>query len=235
MAEATRQAPLDVASIRDDFPILSRTVYGKPLVYLDNAATSQKPRRVISALTEYYENYNSNVHRGVHALSMEATDRHEEAREKVARFIGASQSEEIIWTRNTTEAINLVAWSWGRANLHPGDEIVVTEMEHHSDLVPWQRVAQERGATLRFLRLGDDGKLELAIPNAGDPSGHRSENRCPITTRFFAATQNGGEYGLIVSTLLELRQHPGLESELLGKAGVDLQSEQRRPRRLVPR
>jgi len=161
MAEAIQQATLDVASIRDDFPILSRTVYGKPLVYLDNAATSQKPRQVISALTEYYEGYNSNVHRGVHALSMEATDRFEEAREKVARFIGASQSEEIIWTRNTTEAINLVAGSWGRANLQPGDEIVTTEMEHHSNLVPWQRVTQERGATLRFLRLGDDGKLDL--------------------------------------------------------------------------
>jgi cysteine desulfurase/selenocysteine lyase len=161
MAEAIQQATLDVASIRDDFPILSRTVYGKPLVYLDNAATSQKPRQVISALTEYYEGYNSNVHRGVHALSMEATDRFEEARQKVARFIGASQSEEIIWTRNTTEAINLVAGGWARANLQPGDEIVTTEMEHHSNLVPWQRVTQERGATLRFLRLGDDGKLDL--------------------------------------------------------------------------
>lgn len=161
MAEATQQAPLDVANIRGDFPILSRTVYGKPLVYLDNASTSQKPRQVIQALTEYYESYNSNVHRGVHALSMEATDRFEEARQKVARFIGASQSEEIIWTRNTTEAINVVAGSWGRTNLQPGDEVVVTEMEHHSDLVPWQQITRERGATLRFFRLGDDGKLDL--------------------------------------------------------------------------
>ncbi len=143
MAEATQQASIDVARIRDDFPILSRKVYGKPLVYLDNAATSQKPRQVISALTEYYEGYNANVHRGVHALSMEATDRYEEAREKVARFIGARQSEEIIWTRNTTEAINLVAASWARSNLQPGDEVVVTEMEHHSDMVPWQMVTQE--------------------------------------------------------------------------------------------
>ena len=161
MAEATQQASIDVARIRDDFPILSRKVYGKPLVYLDNAATSQKPRQVISALTEYYEGYNANVHRGVHALSMEATDRYEEAREKVARFIGARQSEEIIWTRNTTEAINLVAASWARSNLQAGGEVVVTEMEHHSDMVPWQMVTQERGATLRYLRLGDDGKLEL--------------------------------------------------------------------------
>ncbi len=161
MAEPTQQVTLDISRIRNDFPILSRTVYGKSLVYLDNASTSQKPRQVINALTEYYENYNSNVHRGVHALSMEATDKIEEARQKVARFVGASQSEEIIWTRNTTEAINLVAQSWARENLKPGDEILVTEMEHHSNLVPWQRVIQEYGATLRFLRLGDDGKLDL--------------------------------------------------------------------------
>ena len=161
MAEATQQASLDVAKIRDDFPILSRKVHGKPLVYLDNAATSQKPRQVISALTEYYEGYNANVHRGVHALSMEATDRYEEAREKVARFIGARQSEEVIWTRNTTEAINLVTGSWARSNLQPGDEVVVTEMEHHRNMVPWQMITQERGATLRYLRLGDDGKLDL--------------------------------------------------------------------------
>jgi cysteine desulfurase/selenocysteine lyase len=161
MAEATQQASLDVTKIRDDFPILSRKVNGKPLVYLDNAATSQKPRQVISALTEYYEGYNANVHRGVHSLSMEATDRYEEAREKVARFIGARQSEEVIWTRNTTEAINLVTGSWARSNLQPGDEVVVTEIEHHSNMVPWQMVTQERGATLRYLRLGDDGKLDL--------------------------------------------------------------------------
>ena len=161
MAKATQQASLDVARIRDDFPILSRKVHGKPLVYLDNAATSQKPHQVISALTEYYEGYNANVHRGVHSLSMEATDRYEEAREKVARFIGACQSEEVVWTRNTTEAINIVTGSWARSNLQPGDEVVVTEMEHHSNMVPWQMVTQERGATLRYLRLGDDGKLDL--------------------------------------------------------------------------
>ena len=161
MAKATQQASLDVARIRDDFPILSRKVHGKPLVYLDNAATSQKPHQVISALTEYYEGYNANVHRGVHSLSMEATDRYEEAREKVARFIGACQSEEVVWTRNTTEAINIVTGSWARSNLQPGDEVVVTEMEHHSNMVPWQMVTQERGATLRYLRLSDDGKLDL--------------------------------------------------------------------------
>ena len=161
MVATKGQKPLNVARIREDFPILSRTVYGKPLVYLDNAATSQKPRSVIQALTEYYENYNSNVHRGVHSLSMEATDRFEEAREKAARFINAGQTEEIIWTRNTTEAINVVAGSWAMENVKAGDEIVLTEMEHHSNLVPWQRVARERDATLRFLRFGDDGKLDL--------------------------------------------------------------------------
>ena len=153
---------LDITSIRADFPILSREVYGKPLVYLDNAATSQKPRSVIDALTEYYEGYNANVHRGVHALSMEATDRFEEAREKVARFINAESAEEIVWTRGTTEAVNIVAGSWAKQYVKPGDEIVLTEMEHHSNLVPWQRVAKESGAVLRFLPVADDGTLNLA-------------------------------------------------------------------------
>jgi len=152
---------LNGKKIREDFPILSRTVYGKPLVYLDNAATSQKPRAVIEALTEYYEGYNSNVHRGVHALSMQATDRFEEARQKVASFIKADSPESIIWTRNTTESINLVANTWAQDHIQPGDEIVLTEMEHHSNLVPWQKVAREKGATLRFLPMADDGTLNL--------------------------------------------------------------------------
>ena len=152
---------LDVKTIREDFPILSRTVYGKPLVYLDNAATSQKPRSVIQTLVDYYEGYNSNVHRGVHSLSMEATDRYEEARGKVASFIKAETPESIIWTRNTTEGINLVANTWAEQNIGAGDEIVVTQMEHHSNLVPWQRVAQKRGAVLRFLPLAKDGTLDL--------------------------------------------------------------------------
>ena len=133
---------IDADAIRRDFPILSRTVYGKPLVYLDNAATSHKPRGVIRALSDYYEGYNSNVHRGVHALSMEATDRFEEARSAVARFINAESPDEVIWTRNATEAINLVAHSWPQGNIEPGGEIVTTEMEHHSNLVPWQKVAR---------------------------------------------------------------------------------------------
>ncbi len=152
---------LDTKRIRLDFPILSREVYGKPLVYLDNAATSQKPRAVIEALTRYYEEYNSNVHRGVHALSIEATDKYEEARRKVTKFINADDPESVIWTRNTTEGINLVANTWAKANIQQGDEIVVTQMEHHSNLVPWQKVARDTGATLKFLTLAEDGTLDL--------------------------------------------------------------------------
>ena len=150
----------DVRKVRDDFPILSRKVYGKPLVYLDNAATSQKPRSVIDALTTYYEEYNSNVHRGVHSLSMEATDKYEEARQKVADFLNADSSDSIIWTRNATESINLVANSWAQVHIGPGDEIVTTQMEHHSNLVPWQKVARDRDATLRILPLTDEGVLD---------------------------------------------------------------------------
>ena len=152
---------LDVQKIRRDFPVLDRKVYGKPLVYLDNAATSQKPKSVIDALVDYYEGYNSNVHRGVHALSMEATDRYEEARAKVAYFIGAESAENVIWTRNTTESLNLVAHTWARQNIGPGDEIVVTQMEHHSNLVPWQLLAAQKGASLRILPLASDQTLDM--------------------------------------------------------------------------
>ena len=152
----------DPREIRKDFPILDRQVYGKPLVYLDNAATSQKPRQVIEALTDYYQRYNSNVHRGVHALSVEATERYEEARQKVADFIHAPAAESIIFTRNTTEAINLVAYSWALKNLQPDDEIVVSEMEHHSNLVPWQMVAQQTGVRLCFIPVGEHGALDLS-------------------------------------------------------------------------
>ena len=152
---------LDVQAIREDFPVLRRKVYDRPLVYLDNAATSQKPQSVIQALVDYYEGYNSNVHRGVHALSMEATDRYEEARVKVADFIKADTPESVIWTRNTTEGINLVANSWALEEITEGDEIVVTQMEHHSNLVPWQKVARERGASLRVLPLTGDGMVDL--------------------------------------------------------------------------
>ena len=153
---------LDVAKIRRDFPILSRKVNGVPLVYLDNAATSQKPRSVIQSLVDFYEGYNSNVHRGVHTLSMEATDAMEEARQKVATFVNAESPESIIWTRNATEALNIVAKSWAMEHVKAGDEIVTTAMEHHSNLVPWQQVARERGAELRFLPVAEDGTLDLS-------------------------------------------------------------------------
>ena len=154
--------PLDVQRIREDFPILSRTVNGKSLVYLDNAATSQKPRAVIQTLVDYYERHNSNVHRGVHTLSMEATEMYEEARSKVANFIHAPSPEQIVWTRNTTEAINLVAQSWAVAKLKPKDEVLLTELEHHSNLVPWQQVAARTGAVLRFIPLAEDFTLDLS-------------------------------------------------------------------------
>ena len=153
---------LDTTAIRKDFPILSREVYGKPLVYLDNAATSQKPTQVIQALVEFYEKYNSNIHRGVHALSMEATDRYEEARQKCADFIGSPSTTGVVLVRNTTEAINLVAQTWARSNIGPGDEILISEMEHHSNLVPWQKVAQDQGAVLRFMPLTPEQTIDLS-------------------------------------------------------------------------
>ncbi|GMH02422.1 hypothetical protein Nepgr_004261 [Nepenthes gracilis] len=147
---------------RPDFPILHQEVNGSKLVYLDNAATSQKPSVVLKALQNYYEAYNANVHRGIHYLSAKATDEYELARKKVAAFISAEDSSEIIFTRNATEAINLVAYSWGRLNLHPGDEIVLTVAEHHSAIVPWQLVAEKTGAVLRFASL-----TEEEVPDTG--------------------------------------------------------------------
>ncbi len=152
----------DVEKVRENFPILKRMVNGKPLVYLDNAATSQKPRSVIQSLVDYYEGYNANVHRGVHTLSVEATDAHEEARRKVAAFINAPNPEDLIFVRNTTEAINLVALTWALANVTKGDRIVATEMEHHSNLVPWQHVAQQTGAELKFMKINDAYELDLS-------------------------------------------------------------------------
>jgi cysteine desulfurase/selenocysteine lyase len=155
------EAPLDVARIRADFPILQREVNGHPLAYLDNAATTQKPRQVIDAIVDYYERYNANVHRGVHTLSVEATDAYELGRERVASFVGAQDPYEIVFVRNTTEALNLVAVCWGRTFLRPGDEILATTMEHHSNLVPWQRVAQDIGASIRLLPLTDNATLDM--------------------------------------------------------------------------
>jgi cysteine desulfurase / selenocysteine lyase len=156
-----RSSKFDVDEIRADFPILQRQVHGKPLVYLDNAATSQKPRQVIQALVDYYEGYNANIHRGVHALAEEATEAYERTRRKVARFIGADGPEEILFTRNTTEAINLVAYTWARDNVGRGDEIVITTMEHHSNIVPWQLLCEQTGAVLRAAPITDAGELDL--------------------------------------------------------------------------
>jgi len=149
------------ANVRDDFPILRQKMHGKPLVYLDSAATSQKPQRVIDALVRYYQEYNANVHRGIYHIAEKATERYEASRGSVAGLINARRPEEIIFTRSTTEAINLVAYAWGRANVRQGDEIITTEMEHHSNLVPWQMLAAERGATLKFVPFDGQGILDL--------------------------------------------------------------------------
>lgn len=151
----------DVQEIRKDFPILARQVQGKPLVYLDNAATSQKPEVVIEAMSDYYRRYNANIHRGVHTLAEEATEAYEGARRKVARFINAYSPREVVFVRNTTEAINLVAQTWGRANLQSGDVVILSVMEHHSNLVPWQLVMQATGAQLEFIELDSAGRLLL--------------------------------------------------------------------------
>lgn len=152
----------DVERIRDDFPILKTEVYpGVPLVYLDSAASSQKPLTVIRAMDDYYEHYHANVHRGVHRLSELATTEYEAAREKIARFVNAPEIEQIIYVGNATEGFNLVAYAWGRANIGSGDEILLTELEHHANIVPWQILAEEKGATLRYLPILDDGTLAI--------------------------------------------------------------------------
>ncbi|MFZ2520737.1 MAG: cysteine desulfurase [Anaerolineae bacterium] len=180
--------PFDVEAVRAQFPILTRQVHGKPLVYLDSTASSQKPQAVIERLATYYAQGNANVHRGVHTLSEEATAAFEASRAKVARFINAASSKEIIWTRNATEAINLVAYSWGSANLKPGDEVLITEMEHHSNIVPWQLACQRTGATLRHVPVDDEGFLRLdLLPTLLTPR-----------TRIFAFTAMSNVLGTIV-------------------------------------
>ncbi|MBS1605383.1 MAG: aminotransferase class V-fold PLP-dependent enzyme, partial [Bacteroidetes bacterium] len=155
----TRQ--LDVAKIRKDFPILEQTVFGYPLVYLDNAATTQKPVSVLKAMDDYYTTINSNVHRGVHHLSQLATDAYEDGRRKVAEYINARHTHEVIFTRGTTESINLVAASFGKKFLKEGDAILVSGMEHHSNIVPWQLAVEERGARLKVIPIDDNGELVL--------------------------------------------------------------------------
>jgi len=164
VSKTIHQGSLDTTRIRADFPILRRQVKpGVPLVYLDNAATSQKPFVVIEAMDDFYRQYNSNIHRGIHTIAEEATAKYEEARGRIAEFIGAPSPKQIIFTRNATESINLVAFSWGRANLYPGDLIILTEMEHHSNLVPWQILASERDLRLEFIPVTPDGLLDLVV------------------------------------------------------------------------
>ncbi|MDX6258109.1 MAG: cysteine desulfurase / selenocysteine lyase, partial [Frankiales bacterium] len=157
-------AGFDVELIRKDFPILDRTVRGGvPLVYLDSANTSQKPRQVLDVLAEFYERHNANIHRATHALGEEATEAYEDARLKVAAFINAPSADEVIFTKNSSEALNLVAnvLGWGARGLQPGDEVVITEMEHHSNIVPWQLLCERTGATLRWFGVTDEGRLDL--------------------------------------------------------------------------
>jgi cysteine desulfurase/selenocysteine lyase len=152
---------IDVEAIRQQFPILNRMVKGRPLVYLDNAATTQKPLAVIEALTHYYSHYNANIHRGIHSLAEEATAAFEATRDAVQAFIGAAHREEIIFTRGATEGVNLVAYTWARQNLKAGDEVLVSGMEHHSNIVPWQIIAGQNGAKVIPIPVQEDGTLDL--------------------------------------------------------------------------
>lgn len=179
---------LNVSKIRADFPILQRQVYGKSLIYLDNAATTQKPLQVIEAVEQYYSLQNSNIHRGNHLLSLQATEAYEEARKSVARFINAAEAEEIIFTRGTTESINLVASGFARALLKPGDEILISALEHHSNLVPWQQACLQTGAKLRIIPVDDEGNLLL----------EQLDNLLSERTRLVAVTQVSNALGVVV-------------------------------------
>ena len=204
MSDSTSTAgsrAFDIDAIRADFPILKRKINGQDLVYLDNAASSQKPSQVIKSLVDYYEQTNSNVHRGVHTLSIEATDAYELARTKVAKFINAPRSEEVIWTRNTSESLNLVAATWAEANVGEGDNIVITAMEHHSNIVPWQQLAFKKGAELRYLSHNDDGVIDL------DGASSVIDSR----TKLVAATHMSNVLGTInpIAKLAELAHAVG--------------------------
>ncbi len=203
---------LDVAKIRQDFPVLERRVNGKPLIYLDNAATSQKPACVIDSLASYYREYNANIHRGLHTLSEEATSAYEETREKVREFIGAAESRSIVFTRNTTEAINLIAYSWGRANILAGDEIVLSAMEHHSNLVPWQLLAAERDARLVYLELTADGQIDMEL----------AARLISTKTKLVAVTMMSNVLGTVtpVSELARLAHNQGALILVDGAQGV---------------
>jgi cysteine desulfurase / selenocysteine lyase len=203
---------LDSAKIAKDFPILSREVNGHQLVYLDNAATSQKPESVIKALSHYYEYYNANIHRGLHTLSEEATTAYEDTREKIRAFIDAPSEREVIFTRNTTEAINLVLNSWGKHHIKAGDEIVISAMEHHSNHVTWQQLALEQGATLRFIELTKDGQFDLK----------QAATVIGVKTKLVAITQMSNVLGTItpVKEIVKLARQHGAIVLLDGAQGV---------------
>ena len=162
LAAPATASSLDAEALRLDFPALHQRVHGRRLVYLDNAASSQTPRPVIDAIVEYYERDRANVHRGVHELSQRATDKYESARVRLQRFLNAAEPEEIVWTKGTTESINLVAESWGRTHVGPGDDVVISAMEHHSNIVPWQILCEEKGANLRVIPMDRTGTLQLS-------------------------------------------------------------------------
>ncbi len=182
-----RKMNYDIKKYRSDFPILSREVYGKPLVYFDNGATTQKPKSVIDSISDYYSRYNSNIHRGVHHLSQKASFAYENARATVQKHINANSANEIIFTRGTTESINLVAYSFLRNRLTPGDEILITEMEHHSNILPWQSLCEEKGAVLRIVPVNDNGELEIAS----------LQKLLSPKTKFFAFTHVSNTLGTI--------------------------------------
>ena len=154
---------LDPNHYRGDFPILGEKVNGKPLIYFDNAATTQKPVQVIDTISDYYKHYNANVHRAIHTLGEKATHSYENARKTIARFISAPSEKQVIFTRGTTESINLVAWAWGRKFIGAGDEIILSEMEHHSNLIPWQLLAKDIGAKLKFIPFKEDGTIDFPV------------------------------------------------------------------------
>jgi cysteine desulfurase/selenocysteine lyase len=212
--EIIRETPtqLNVEKIRKDFPILKQKIHGKPLVYLDNAATTQKPLTVIETLDAYYRTQNANIHRGVHFLSEQATQVYEGVRTKVQKFINAADSKEIIFTRGTTEGINLVAQTWGRAHLKPGDEVLITGMEHHSNIVPWQMVCNEKGAKLKVIPITDEGDLNLK--NLSDLLNPK--------TKMLAITQVSNALGTVnpVADLIRLAHEKGAKVLVDGAQAV---------------
>lgn len=203
----------DVEAIRKDFPILTQTAYGKPLIYFDNAATSQKPQVVIDALTKYYSEYNANIHRGVHFLSQKASQAFDDVRKKVQQLINAKSEREVIFTRGTTESINLIASTWGRKNISPGDEIIISAMEHHSNIVPWQMLCEEKNAVLKVIPMSNDGELLL----------DEFEKMLSPKTKFISLVHTSNSLGTInpVKEIIELAHSNSLPSgEVWGGALV---------------